>query len=218
MNKQDDTMKEAFKETFEKIVAPEDLKAKTLVRMGSVESKEENIEQRAIKKKSFRWYYSAAGAAALCAAVFLFVLLRPSGVDYITPMEDGVYYDTVELKDGEIHFVKNRVAISITPNAGVALLEDKVSEDGDNGMYEMENAESGGTLEWKISQADSLLQIADESWSYIGDQQIYVTVLKTEEMRYQAVYEKDGISYEVIGTGTTQKEFVDYLYKKVQKK
>ena len=66
----------------------------------------------------------------------------------------------------------------------------------------------------KIDQI-SLPEIAKDNWSYIGEQKIYVTVLKTEKMRFQAVYEKNGIAYEVIGTGTTQKEFIDFLYEKV---
>ena len=65
--------------------------------------------------------------------------------------------------------------------------------------------------------AASVPEINEDSWSYIEEQKIYVSFLKAEGMRYQAVYEKEEAFYEVIGTNVTQKEFIDYLYQKIKK-
>lgn len=59
-------------------------------------------------------------------------------------------------------------------------------------------------------------EIPEEDWSHIGEQQIYVTALKTETVRYQATFEKGGTLCEITGVGVTQKEFIDYLYKKIK--
>ena len=62
-----------------------------------------------------------------------------------------------------------------------------------------------------------LPEIAESNWSYIGDQKIYVTVLNAADIRYQAVFEKNGTAYEMTGTNVTQKEFIDELYRRVKK-
>lgn len=242
---QDDLiLKEAFQKGYQNIKLPKDLKQTTLSEMmknmqqeqAQAPHKEEasgpspiNVSDRAAvsgnkeanknaKKTGKKVLRLGAGAAALCAAALAFLVLRPSGVSYITPMEEGIYYDTVELKNGEIHFVKNRVAISITPNAGHVVIGAESPEEDDSrefAVLEETVAESGGLLVFQETDQVSLPEITEDNWSNIGEQMIYVTVLKSEEVRYQAVFEMNGTAYQVIGTDVTQKEFIDYLYNKI---
>ncbi|MBQ8597701.1 MAG: hypothetical protein IJ409_07935 [Lachnospiraceae bacterium] len=206
---QDDLMlRQAFQKSYQNIKMPEDLKQATLSEM-----------MKNTKKTGKKLVGFGSAVAVLCAAALAFLVLRPSGVSYITPMEEGVYYDTVELKNGEIHFVKNRVAISITPNAGQIVIggDSAVSTEEEKKTEVLEEtvAESGGLLVFQETEQVSLPEIAEDNWSNIGEQTIYVTVLKTEEIRYQAVFEKNGTAYQVIGTDVTQKEFIDYLNDKI---
>lgn len=108
-----DLDKRAFEDAYSNIKAPADLKADTLEEMAREEEKYKEIKEQKKESKSNRniFYYGAL-AAALCAAVFCIFLLRPEGISYVTSMEEGVYYDEVELENGVIHFVANRVAIS----------------------------------------------------------------------------------------------------------
>lgn len=231
LNKEDEMLKAQFQESYRDIKLPEDFKGAVLSEMKKEAQKQEDglkcenqspaaaPKQNKQKKKLKVWQIGALGAV-LCAAAVLLLVIRPGGASYVTPMEDGVYYDTVELKDGEIHFVKNRVAISITPNAGTVVIgtEDAEETGKDEKQTNQEERETagGGVLLFQETSQLNLPEIAEESWSNIGKQQIYVTVLKTEDMRYQAVFEKDGVAYQVIGTAVTQKEFIDFLYEKVK--
>lgn len=208
--------KKAFENVYRQLKAPEALKADTLSKV-----LEENGKRKAVKGRKRVFQYGAL-AAALCAAVICFILIRPLGISFVTPMEEGVYYDEVELKDGVIHFVKNRVAISIKPNAGTVVIgqNDKdadESENADSGKAEEKITKSGGSISFQKIAALNLPEIAEENWSYIGEQKIYVTVLNANEIRYQAAFEKDGVAYEVIGTNVTQKEFIEELYRYVKK-
>lgn len=209
---QDDlVLKKAFQKGYENIKMPEDLKQATLSEMKI------NTVQKP-KKSTGKLIRFGASAAVLCAAALAFVVLRPSGVSYVTPMEEGIYYDTVELKNGEIHFVKNRVAISITPNAGNVVIGAESLENNEErelAVLEETVSDGGGQLIFQETDQVSLPEIAEDNWSNIGEQMIYVTVLKTDEIRYQAVFEKKETAYQIIGTNVTQKEFIDYLYEKI---
>lgn len=231
LDKDDLMLKEEFQKGYQNIKLPDELKQAVLSEMkkeaaiqSQIPREKEDIAEQSSKpqKKSKKFIWKiGAGSAVLCAAALAFLVLRPSGISYVTPMEDGIYYDEVELKDGEIHFVKNRVAISIIPNAGHVTIgeegADKAEAGKETSTLEEITTESGGILSYQETDPVSLPEIAEENWSKIGECMIYVTVLKTEEVRYQAVYELDGNTYQVIGTDVSQKEFIDYLYKKIKK-
>ena len=176
-----------------------------------------NVSDQSFYSKNRKTLRMVAGLSTVCAAAcFLFVFL--SRTPYVTKMNDDIHYDTVELKDGEINFVSKRMAISISPNAGNAFDSAdnaEVTED----MEEVINCKSGGTLTFaKAKESKSKLpKLSENDWSYIDACQIYVTELKTEPIRYQAVYEWDDVTYELIGEGVTQKEFIDELYRRIKK-
>lgn len=208
--------KKAFEDAYRQIKAPEALKADTLSKM-----LEENKKKEPARRIKNLFRYGTL-AAALCAAALCFLLTRPSGISFITPMEDDVYYDEVELKDGIIHFVKNRVAISISPNAGTVTIGRENQKETDENKEEASEiaeekiTESGGSISFRKTDALTLPEIAEENWSYIGEQKMYVTVLKANEVRYQAVFEKDKTVYEMIGINVSQKEFIEELYLRVK--
>lgn len=207
-------MNDKFEKVYDKITAPESLKKETLAMM-----ERENDSHKAGAGRRSLIFGTGFAAVALCVAALCFVLLKPAGGIYVTDMAEGVYYDEVELKDGVIHFVSNRVAISISPNAGNAAIgqeQDLKEENKADAMIEEITVKSGGTITFRRAAALSLPEMAEDNWSYIGEQPIYVTVLKTEKIRYQAAFELEGKSYEIIGVGVTQKEFIDYLYDKIK--
>lgn len=217
LDKDDLILKEQFQKSYQNVKLADDFKAAVLSEM---KQEAVHVPNVSTKKKKANIRLFGATAAALCAAAVILFMLRPAAASYITPMEEGMYYDTVELKNGEIHFVKNRVAISITPNAGQVVIGGTSKADGNDGkeieILEEVVAESGGGLLFQKTGQTNLPEIAEDSWSYIGDTKIYVTVLNTEKVRYQAVFEKDNGAYQVVGTDVTQKEFIDYLYKKIK--
>ena len=225
LEKDDLMLQEQFHKNYRDIKLPDELKTAVLSEMKKEAQKinnqeaEKQTEVKLVKKSKVEIWQIGAATMALCAAALAFLVLRPSGISYVTPMEEGEYYDTVELKDGEIHFVKNRVAISITPNAGHITIgegnADDVNSDKETVVLEEIVTENGGELLLQETDTVSLPEIAEENWSNIGECMIYVTVLKTEKIRYQAVYELDGKAYQLIGTEVSQKEFIDYLYKKI---
>lgn len=204
-------MKKAFEEAYGKIQAPEPLKAETLTLMEAENKK---------RKPGFVWGCSAA-AAVLCAAIFCLLFFQGRGAVYITSMEDGVHYDTVELEDGILYFQPERVTISVTPNAGSITSGEKTDETAAGGEEELPaeevTAQSGGTLTLYQQDRMALPDIPEENWSYIDGRRVYVTVLMAETIRYQATFEKDGRVWEITGNGVTQKEFIDYLYQKIKK-
>lgn len=208
---------ETFAEAYGGIKAPEELKADTLRKMHKENEsrKEKGGGEKAGGRKKACYFGALAAAMAAALALFLF---WPGGAVYVTNMEDGVYYDEVELKDGVIRFTAGRVAISISPNAGTVVFgqESEAAGEDTEGLQETIETKSGGTIVFRETGTLSLPEFSEESWSYIGEQQIYVTVLKTSQTRYQAVYEKDGKAYEITGEGVTQKEFIDQLYRYVK--
>lgn len=215
--KKDAELSNEVKSMYDDMHAPDTWKQETLLKMQeeALRVESEKKVQKAdsnMKKKKVTPFHLIAATAGLCAAAICLFLILPKGASYVTPMEDGAYYDTVELKDGEIHFVSNRVAISISPNAGNAF---DTKEETEENTAEVLLAQSGGMITFEKTGNQKLPQIAEDSWSYIGEQKIYVTVLKKDEIRYQAVYEKGGETYEVIGEGVTQKEFIDELYDRI---
>lgn len=218
MQQDDRRLNEAFHDAYKDIKAPEALKEETLKRMLA---EEDTLKKQGKRQKSKRppWYYGMA-AAALCVLVLAVGLLRPAGISYVTMMEDDVFYEEVELKDGLIRFLPNRVVISVSPNAGQAgFPEGTVSEGADErekAPEDQEEAKSGGKLQFFKTDTLKMPPIAEEDWSYIGSQKIYVSVLETDGVRYHAVFEKEDGGYEVIGENVTQKEFIDYLYKKIK--
>lgn len=214
-----------FEKAYENIKAPTELKKETLSRMFQ-EDEQMKQEKRmspdasntASKGAKPRIYRYGALALAACAAVLCFVLMRPQGAVYKTPVEDGSYYEEIELKDGRIKFVQNRVAISITPNAGQVVVgsEEDNNSEGAQTVIAKKETQAGGELIYRENAGISLPEIREDAWSNIGTCDIYVTALKTDVTRYQAVFEKDGTAFEVIGTGVTQKEFIDFLYAQVK--
>ncbi len=221
MSLENHVLNQEFGNAYRDIKAPEALKKDTLMRMFAEEERLKQENGNGYKRTPAIWYYGVV-AAALCAAVLVFAVLRPEGISYITPMEEGVFYDEVELEDGMIRFAPGRVAISISPNAGQALVAQEESQSGlfhgeEAELIELTESESGGELKFLKEDAASVPEINEDSWSYIEEQKIYVSFLKAEGMRYQAVYEKEEAFYEVIGTNVTQKEFIDYLYQKIKK-
>ncbi len=211
-------MNKAFKEGYKEMKAPSELKSRTLAEiLKENERMKENADK--IQKNTGKIHIYRYGILlAACAAVLCLVIFWPSKAVYVTPLEEGIYYEEIMLKDGRIQFIENRVAISITPNAGQLVIGDTKEADKEEhgGNFVQENTKSGGSLICRESNEILLPEIREDAWSNIGKQKIYVTVLKTEEERYQAVYEKDEIAYEVIGTNVTQKEFIDFLYKQVK--
>ncbi len=213
---------ESIKNAYDELHAPDSWKQDVILKMKEEEKKNEYIKETTesdakatkSKSKSIRLIRFATGASVLCAAALCLFLILPKGAPITTKMEDGIYYEDIELKNGEIHFVSNRVAISISPNAGIAY---STAQEAEENPTEVLLTESGGMITFEKTQRSKLPEIAESNWSYIGEQFIYVTVLKTEPVRYQAIYEKDGGTYELIGEGVTQKEFVDELYNRVNK-
>ncbi len=213
-----DLDKKAFEEAYNSIKAPADLKADTLEKMVKEDKRQaqsSDIKRYRIHKKPVVGYVSLA--MAICGIFFAVFFLRPEEAVYLTAMEDGVFYDEVELKDGVIHFVRNRVAISVTPSAGgVVIGQETEKADEEKSKTEEVRTESGGVISFRETAALSLPEIAEEKWSYIGEQKIYVTVLNMEPVRYQAAFEKEGSACEMTGEGVTQKEFIDELYRRVK--
>lgn len=209
-----------FEKAYCNMKAPDELKTDTLKRMWEENEERKTPEKSASRKKAilFRGF---ALATALCAAAVVMFLIQPKGATYVTPMEEGEYYDKVELKDGTICFVKNRVVISISPNAGTVTIgqegQDETEHEDEISEAEEILTKSGGVINYQRINAISLPEIAESNWSYIGDQKIYVTVLNAADIRYQAVFEKNGTAYEMTGTNVTQKEFIDELYRRVKK-
>lgn len=211
-----------IKTAYDELHAPDSWKQDVILKMQEEEKKNEykkettqsDAEATKLKSKSLRLIHFATGASILCAAALCLFLILPNGAPITTKMEDGIYYEDIELKNGEIHFVSNRVAISISPNAGVAF---STAQDAEETPTEVLLTESGGMITFEKTQKSKLPEIAESNWSYIGEQPIYVTVLKTEPVRYQAIYETDSETYELIGEGVTQREFIDELYKRVEK-
>ncbi|MDE7249052.1 MAG: hypothetical protein K2N82_04035 [Lachnospiraceae bacterium] len=219
---EDDELRKEFKDTFFGIHASDDLKARTLTAMldeEEIRSKETKGSPSSVKKI---WTISIPATALLCAALVMIVLKGTPEPPYITQLENGVFCEEVKLEDGELHFVADRVAIAITPNAGgvtIGQMQDGellVPEDGDQVLEQKEN-DGGGLLIYKKTAAIKFPDIGEKNWSYIGEQRIYITMLGTVDTRYQAVFEKDGQAYEVTGIGVWQKEFIDYLYQIVKK-
>lgn len=210
-------MKKLFQETYGKVQAPEDLKAETLALMNAEHGKGKVCRNRT-KQKIIGCCGSVA--AVFCAVFIGFSLFSKQGPVYITPMEDGVHYDRVELEDGVLNFWSERVMISVTPNGGNAAdrtdAPDETVIEEDVGPRERVISQSGGTLVYLIQEELSLPEVPDSDWSFIDDQRVYVTVLKTENIRYQATFEKEGRVCEITGEGVTQKEFIDFLYKKIK--
>jgi len=215
----EDSLKKEFKETFSVIRASECLKSDTLRKMQEEDQRRISPLDKTPVKKLKIWRYGIPAAAVIfCAVLSLRFLTGGSGTPYVTQMEEGAFYDSVKLEDGEIRFISNRVAISVTPNAGEIVIGEQDYETAQTGqeLDAEETADSGGLLTFQRTKAVSLPFISEENWSYIGEQKIYVTVLKTDEVRYQAVFETDGAAYEVIGSNVTQKEFIDFLYQKIK--
>lgn len=214
-------MNDKFEKVYDKITAPDSLKQETLAMMERENEKYTRSDGR--NKKSFgnRGLIFTTGivAVAVFAAVLCVVLQRPVGVVYITDMTGGVYHDNVELEDGVIHFVSNRVSISVSPNVGNASAdreqEAQRTENSDNLIEEI-TAKSGGTITFCRIFTIPIPEMTEDDWSYIGDQPIYVTVSKTEGIKYQANFEMEGQAYELVGVDVTQKEFIDYLYDKIK--
>jgi len=118
-----------MKKSYDALHAPDFLKKETLLKMQEAEEQNvrvsEALEDANVGDKSF--YYKnkktlriVAGLSTVCAAAACFLFVFLSGTPYVTKMDDGMHYDTVELKNGEINFVSKRMAISISPNAGNA--------------------------------------------------------------------------------------------------
>lgn len=201
-------MKKAFQETYGKVQAPQSLKAETLALMKEEQQKGSAKGRRTGAKRILPW----GAAAVLCGVLACLFLLPGRGAVYITPMEEGVHYDRVELSDGVLYFQSGRVSISVTPNAGSAMSSEE-SREGDD-FAEEKTSPGGGTL--ICTRSSQGLPEADEAdWSQIDGQQVYVTVLKKEPILYQAVFEKEGTVWEITGEGVPQKEFIDYLYEKM---
>lgn len=210
-----------FGAAYQGIKAPEALKKDALKRMIF---ENEHLRQAPPKpfKRKVLIRYSGAAAAVLCAVILGIALLRPTGLSYITPMEEGIFYDEVKLENGVIRFCPERVNIAIIPNAGQIMTGQEESWQKPYGEKEAElieqvEAKSGGELKQSRTDAAPLPETGGKDWSYIGEQEIYVSVLKTQGVQYRAVYDKDGVIYEVTGTDVTQKEFIDYLYQKIKK-
>ncbi len=222
-----DNIKKKFEKAYENINAPDNLKEETLHKMFEEDtnlqsgiSVEESEDASGLQKgrKVFRYRY-VAPIAVVFAAILCIVVFWPKGAVYVTPIEDAVYYEEVELKNGIIKFNQNRVAISITPNAGnVVIGESAVKQDADvaEHILQQEETEGGGELIFKEIVQLSLPEIREDAWSNIGKQKIYVTVLKADEYRYQAAFEKSGVAYEAIGSNVSQKEFIDFLYTQIK--
>lgn len=212
-------MKKMFKEAYEKIKAPASLKSETLTLMRTEMGQPLSQRRQKSGKTAAVWGGVLAGAA-LCAALICLLFLPGREAVYITPMEDGVHQDTVELKDGVLRFLSERIYISVTPSVGSVTGDPENQEQTDDwevgGPAEEITAQSGGTLTLYRKDSSELPEIPEGDWSYIGEQQVYVTALKTETVRYQAIFEKDGMVCEITGAGVTQKEFIDYLYKKMK--
>lgn len=219
---EDDELRREFKDTFSGIHASEALKDHTFTQMlENVEPKSGGGKDKALFLKK-KWCIIVPAVALFCAVFVLTIFKGTSGTPYITQLEDGVFCEEVKLEDGELHFVAGRVAISISPNAGsVTIGQEKdgklpASEDGEQILDKKEEA-NGGQLIYKKIESIKLPDIGEGSWSYIGEQKIYITVLDAADTRYQAFFEKDGQAYEVTGINVWQKEFIDYLYHMVKK-
>lgn len=213
-----DLDRKAFEEAYNGIKAPADLKADTLEKMIKEDKRQiQSMYEKEYRRRHIPYFGYTALVVAICGIFFAVFFLKPAKAVYLTAMEDGVSYDEVELKDGVIHFVSNRVAISVTPSAaGVVIGQETEKADEEKSKTEEIETESGGTIIFRETAAFSLPEIAEENWSYIGEQKIYVTVLNVEPVRYQAAFEKEGTACEMTGEGVTQKEFIDELYRRVK--
>lgn len=204
-------MKKAFQETYGKVQAPESLKAETLALMEEKQRKGSAQGRRTGAKRILPW--SVAAAVILCGVLGCLLFFPGRGAVYITPMEEGVYYDRVELTDGVLHFQSGMVSVFVPPNAGNATSGEESREEKD--FAEERTVPGGGTLACSRSSL-GLPEAAEADWSQIDGRQVYVTVLKKDPILYQAVFEKEGTVWEITGEGVSQKEFIDYLYKKMK--
>lgn len=212
---EEDGLKRKFMETFSGIHASEELKSYTLSQMhGGAESKTLKQENRLMPLRK-KLCFLLPAVTLLSVVLIMGFWVRQSGTPYITDMEQGEFYEEVLLKNGKIRFVANRVAISITPNLGGIT----IGEASDENVYEVmeeKETDSGGKLVCRRGASIVLPDLGEKDWSYIEEQEIYVTMLNAEEIRYQAVFEKDGQVYELIGTNVSQREFIDYLYQVIK--
>lgn len=227
---EDDELRREFKNVFSGVHASEDLKARTLARMLDEEDGEEEesgsstapaFGRRAVVFRMAMPLGLLCTAVLVCAVLALFVFHGTPKPSYLTVMEDDVFYEEVMLKDGELYFAADRVAISIMPSAGGITIGQKTDEasaavEEVNETIEERVLDDGGTLLFQKISAAELPDIGDKNWSYIGERQIYITRLDTIDPLYQAVFEKDGQAYKVTGMGVTQKAFIDYLYQIVK--
>lgn len=202
-----------FKAAFDAIKASEDLKADTLCKMLS---REDQTVQMGQNNRKRRWV--GACAAALC--IILVCVFWGAGTDngIVTPLEENVFYDTVELKDGELRFVNKGVNIDVTPNAGkadVKSTEDEIQEESKEWELDREEVKEGGFLLMRQAAVKDLEQVSEEEWSYVGKQKLYISVAE-DKGGYCAVFEKDGNIYAVEGISVSQKKFIEYLLKKIK--
>ncbi len=201
-----------FKDAFDKIRTPEDLKAEVLC---SMRDGKEAAVRRGWKYKRAGW--TGVCAAAACAFLLVLFFARQTENGIVTVMEDQVFYEQVSLKDGTLYFAGEQISIEVTPNAGL-IGEDTPPKESESKEGEIDRRETadGGTLIMSRAEEDELADVPEDEWSYIGSQALYITV-SAERDTYRAVFEKDGEACKIEGFLVSQKEFIEYLLEKVKK-
>lgn len=202
-----------FKAAFDGIKAPEDLKADTLCKMFG--GKEQTLQIKQNNRKR-RWIGTCA--AVLCIMFVCVIWGGRTDNGIVTSLEENVFYDTVELKNGELRFINKRVNIDVTPNAGQAAAgstEDEMQGENSEKELDREEAKEGGSLFMRKAAKKDLEQVSEEEWSYVGKKKLYITVVDGGK-GYCAVFEKDGDIYALEGISVSQKNFIEYLLKKIK--
>jgi len=232
-------MREAVHSIYDGITVPVDLKNRVKAEMRKELQREAVLKQgdpvgdgkvelfsdRSSKKKNYAGMFAGVtGLAAACLCVYIFASHSQSSI-YVTPMKEGAYYAQVELKDGEINFIERGEALSFSANLGVVGAADGQSATAQEEVAKEIAEETGLSTDYAVGEGTitmkrtkgALPQAKEEEYSYISGQKLFVTtVTKDGTELYKAYYEKDDFLYTVTGEGITQKEFIDFIYEKIQ--
>ncbi len=217
-------MKEEFAKLYDNIKTPEEWKndIKEKMHRAELEKTEErsaSVIRPTVRKKPVRILFSAAAAiCAAAAAVFIFALNTDNDSIYITDFDDSTFCKDIELTDGAVHFNRRGQEISITNGLGIGGPGHNDDDENDEALpsevYELEN---GGTVTVKKSINNTVPFSDNDEWSEICGRKILITVSGGENnFIYKAFYQDASDMITVEGSNVTQREFIDFLYKKIQ--
>ena len=90
-----------IKTAYDELHAPDSWKQDVILKMKEEEKKNECKKETTQSHRLIRF---VTGTAILCAAALCLFLIFPKGAPITTKMEDGIYYEDIELKNVFLHF------------------------------------------------------------------------------------------------------------------